>query len=448
MSIIIVIVISALGIVSGRVIFNKWVNHLTMYCIIWGMLVFLYQLKLFPYVDIIPMAWFYIISAFISFLLGVITILTINNSSIKGLNFNEKVNITLEIIKDNGKALKFSVIFFSILSLLIAIHSWMLLINLFGSIPAVFINAHEVYRLNVEGDIKGTIPYVAPIGYVAIFFAGIYTAYKGRFSFLSFFPFIGIIIKELATVGRAGMLLALMEFLFSFFLFRNILKRDLENRFKFSRSNAFIASSFLVILLIVSASFVRLSRGTGENYKGISKGLRELKDNPIISPSVYLYLSSDIGVLSQYLKVDRENTKFGQNTFLLVHGFLAKLGIGKKPPFFLKGYYIPIWTNTGTYIRELHADFGPPGVFLVPYLLGLLTTLFWFKFYKDQNLIAFVLLVYFYLIVGFSFLVMVTRLSHWVLSLIYIILYLPILGNLARYYQRKQLTSFVLIHKT
>ena len=35
-----------------------------------------------------------------------------------------------------------------------------------------------------------------------------------------------------------------------------------------------------------------------------------------------------------------------------------------------------MWTNTGTYLREIHADFGYVGLFTIPFLLGLLTTIF------------------------------------------------------------------------
>ncbi|MCB9247183.1 MAG: O-antigen polysaccharide polymerase Wzy [Ignavibacteriales bacterium] len=75
-----------------------------------------------------------------------------------------------------------------------------------------------------------------------------------------------------------------------------------------------------------------------------------------------------------------------------------------------------MWTNTGTYIRELHADFGTTGVLLVPYLLGLIITWLWFKFHENKSLFTLVFLVYLYIIIGFTFLMMVTRLNQWFLA--------------------------------
>ena len=90
-----------------------------------------------------------------------------------------------------------------------------------------------------------------------------------------------------------------------------------------------------------------------------------------------------------------------------------------------------MWTNTGTYIRELHADFGVIGVFLVPFLLGLLITWLWFKFYEEKSLVVFTFLVYLYVVVGFSFLVMSSRLNQWFMSQILIVLFIPILEKIA-----------------
>lgn len=431
MSLLLIAVISLSGIVVGKLIFKKWINHLTLYCVIMGGGTFFYELKLLPYYDLIPLAWFFLISSSLAFLLGILTVINAKSLFPKDQIFSKKENLLLPIFIDNGEALKYSVLLFSIIGMLVAIQRWVVLIQMFGSIPAVLLNAAVIYRLNVNGEIKDFIPILPSFVYVAVFLSGIYTAYKGRFSFLTFLPFIGIVLKELTYFGRGEILLSLMEFLFSFFLFRHLLSADASERFTFSKKNAFFATTILVVFLITSASFIRTTRGAYENYIGASKGLKQLKGNFFISPSIYLYLSSDVGVLSKYLDSNGENTKFAENSFFIVHVFLSRLGLIERPLDFQKGYHIPMWTNTGTYIRELHADFGILGVFLVPYLIGTLITWMWFKFYEEKSLIVFAFLVYFYLIIGFSFLVMVTRLNQWFMSLFIIVVYLPFLQKLA-----------------
>jgi len=227
------------------------------------------------------------------------------------------------------------------------------------------------------------------------------------------------------------MLFSTMEFVFTFILFRHLLSNDTTKRFKFSKTNALVATIILLALLITASSFVRVSRSARENYVGASKELRQQKDNFLFSPSVYLYISSDVGVLSKYLELEKEETNFGQNTFRLVYDVLSKLKLSEEPDFFQKGYFIPMWTNTGTYIREIHADFGIIGVLFFPYLLGLVITWLWFRFFEHKNIYTLLVLVYLFLIVGFSFLMMITRLNIWFFSQALILMYLPILEKLA-----------------
>ena len=406
-----------------------------------GGLIFLYELKLLAYPDLSTMTWFYIAATFVAFLFGIFTYISAKNLYHKETIFNRDKEVDLLIFKDKGKAVKYALLFTSLICVYNAIQNWMVLINMFGSIPSVFLHANTIYVLNSKGGgIKGMVPFIAFFGYVAIFFSGIYTAYKGKFTFLTFLPFLGIIVREIASLGRVGMLLALMEFLFTFFLFRHLLNKDVHQRFKFSKKNAAIAFSILLLLFVASASVVRLARGPSENFVGANQQLSKLKGNFIITPTIYLYLSSDVGVLSKYLAAKPENTMFGQNTFLTVYHILDKFDVVKRPSDLQKGYYIPMWTNTATYIRELHADFGIVGTLLIPYLLGLMITWLWYKFYIEKSLIVFAILVFLYLIIGFSFLVMITRTSYWSISLFLIIIIIPLVERISVNNYRRSLT--------
>jgi oligosaccharide repeat unit polymerase len=430
MSLFFIGIITFLGIVGGKKIFKCWFNHLTVYSLSMGMITFFYELKLLPYHDLIFLAWFFIIGSSVSFFLGILTVTSAR--SLRGEIYSRhQTIISLPIFADKGKALKYSVIFFSLIGLFVAAHRWFILIKMFGSIPAVFLNASLIYHLNVRGEIKEFIPYLPSFIYVGVFLSAIYTAYKGKFSFLSFFPLVCVVLKELTYFGRGEMLFSAMEFFITFFLMRNLLKQDSLQRFKFSRTNAFTATVILLVSLIIAASIIRISRGGKENYPGTSKVLNDLQGSMIVSPSVYLYLSSTVGVFSKYLELEKENAKIGQNSFRTVYEFLSRLKVVEEPPFFQKMYHVATWTNTGTYLRELHADYGIAGVFVFPYLLGMVITFLWFKFYEKKKITVLTVLVYLYIIVGFSFLVIVTRLNQWFFSQILIIAYIPILEKMA-----------------
>ena len=431
MSLLLIAITTFCGIILGKLLFKKWVNHLTIFSFILGGLIFFYELKLLPYVDIVPLAWFFILFTFISFLFGILTIISARNVESKSVNSPQKSDIFLTIFTDDGKVVKFAILFFTFIGFFVAIQRWIVLIHMFGSIPAVFINAGVVYRLNVNREIKDFIPILPNFVYVGIFLLGMYDAYKKKFSFMTLLPFISIVIKELTYFGRGEILFALMEFLFSFFLFRHLLNEDPEKRFNFSKKNAVIVSTILIVFLVASTSLVRISRGSYENFVGGNSQLKQLKGNFLISPSIYLYVSCDIGVFSKYIEHYSDNTKFGHNSFLFLYDFWARLTGEKRPAFYQRGYYIPMWANTGTMMRELHEDFGIAGIFLVPFLLGLITTWLWFKFYNENNLIVFAVLVYFYIIIGFSFLMMITRLNQWYFSLGLIIISIPILEKMA-----------------
>lgn len=433
MSLIVISVISFLGILLGKYLFKHWFNHLTLYCFIFGGSIFLYELKLLRYNDITLLTWFVVASSFLAFVMGILTIISARALNRENPIYHGKSTISINLFIDHGKTLKYAIFILSCISFYAAVEFWMVLIKQFGSIPAVLINAQVIYRLNVSGKLSGTTPYIYLLGYVAVFLAGIYTAYKGKFTFLAFFPLISLILRDIAGSGRAGMLFAVMEFAFTIFLFRNLLKNDKQKRFTFSKISAITVAVLLISLFIASASLVKVSRGVvkAENYSGASKELRQARDNLIFSPSLYLYLSSDVGVLNKYLSSRGETTGFGENTFMTFYLFLTKLKIIEKPNQFQKGYYIPMWTNTGTYLRELHADFGTPGVLLGPFLLGLLLTWLWFKFYEKHSLIFLSVLVYIYIIVGFSFFVMATRVIYWATSLVIIIILIPILERIA-----------------
>lgn len=434
MSLLLIAVIIILGIVLGKYLFKHWFNHLTLYCLIFGGSLFLYELKLLPYIDLTPYTWILMLSAFLSFFLGILTIITARHLYKESPISVEKSNISLKIFADDGATLKLTIFIFGIISLYSAVELWMIFIKQFGSIPAVLLNGEVIYRMNVGGKIKGNTPYLHLLGFVAIYLSGIYTAYKKKFTLLTFLPLVSIILREIAGAGRAGMLFALMQFILSFFLFKHLLSNDLKERFKFSKISALVGAMILLIIFVGGSTLVKATRVSdvaSTTYSAASKELRQTRGNLIISPSLYLYLSSDVGVFSKYLSSEGERTPFGQNTFMTFYNFLGKLNIVQKPHEFQRGYFVPMWTNTGTYLRELHADFGPVGVFLGPYLLGLLITWLWFKFLEKKSLITFVFLVNLNIIVAFSFFVMATRVLYWFTSLVLIIILIPVLERVA-----------------
>jgi oligosaccharide repeat unit polymerase len=441
MSLILIAIILITGLFLGKFLFKTWSNHLTVYCFIFFGSIFLYELKLLPYTELSQLTWYIIAGSFLSFLMGIFTIICARNLFNSYPCQIEKSVLSFKIFADGGRTLRYTIFILSFISFFSAIEYWMILINQFGSIPGVLLNGEIIYKMNVSGKITGNTPYLHLFGFVAVFFSGIYTAYKRKFTILTFLPLISVIVREIAGSGRAGMLLALTIFAFSFFNFKYLLSTDVNNRFRFSKLSAVIGSVILIFLFIGGSSLVKVTRvsdASSSTYAGATRELRQTGGNFLISPSLYLYLSSDVGVLSKYLSSDGEDTGFGQNTFLTLYNFLSKLDLVQEPTIYQRGYFIPMWTNTGTYLRELHADFGVTGILLGPFLLGLIITWLWFKFYEKKSLIVFTVLVSLNIIVGFSFFVMATRILYWGTTLILILLFIPILERIAVFAQNQK----------
>ena len=421
---IILIVTFLFSLALSKILFRRWFNHLSVYSLIWFILLFLYELKLLRYYDLSTETWFVIALSYIAFHLGVLFYFSVNK-------INKSTEVPVPELSSNpffykqGKLLIIVIIITGLVGLVGALQQWVLLIHRFGSIQKVILSANSVYKMRVEGEIQG-IAYLPAFAFVSLFFSALYSAFKRKITLISVLPFSAIILKDLANIARALMLFGLIEFTVVFIITVYVLNTEKSplNRTKKSYWFRFI---IIVVVFVICASFVRAIKGSVEHYKAASSSIRSLNLFDVITPSIYLYLSSDVGVLNQYLEHDNERTGFGENTFMPIYNILAKFDVVSEPNTYQKGYYIPMWTNTGTYIRELHADFGVLGVIFGPFLLSFLATLFWFKFFYSKNIIDLITYTFISIIIFFSFLVMITRLGNWVIAFtLTIIFYLTI----------------------
>jgi len=408
-------------------LFGRSFNHLNIYAIVWGVVVILYEVRLLKYIDISAFTWLIILYAFVAYVLGTVTIF------LARFNYKPKI-IRFEslppLLLNDGKYLYSLILIFTFVGLFSALQHWSLLIHKFGSIQSIFIQADAVYRLNVENKMPGVIPYIHIASYLAVFFSGVYTAYKNRITFVAILSLAAVILKDLAIFGRSGILVGFLLFLTSFMLFKYYIENSAwKHKIKTSSRNTVIAGIVIAILFLAGISTVKSFRGKSDSFKATSQSFKQYNDNFLISPSVYLYASSHIGVLNKYFEEDNESASVGENSLMPIYNFLSRYDIVKHPNFFQKGYLIPMWTNTGTYLREVHADYGDVGLLLFPYLLGMLCTYFWFRFYETGKMISFLILVYLYLIVGLSFFVIITRTATWFLSFASLLIAIPIIEH-------------------
>jgi oligosaccharide repeat unit polymerase len=230
---------------------------------------------------------------------------------------------------------------------------------------------------------------------------------------------------------RSGILFGLLEYLTSYLLYRHLITSG-ANKIRFSRQRykAMITVVVVLLVMIAGASAVKLIRNPTDEFQGTSNTINQFKGGILISPSIYFYAASQIGVLNQYLESDKEHLPFGNSTFFAIYTGFSKFDLTEKPNDQHEGYMIPYWSNTATYLRDLHSDFGYSGVFIFPFLLGLFTTYFWVKFYQNKNMINHVILVHLYLIIGISFFILVTRFPAWFYGFGLFLILIPLIEKL------------------
>ncbi len=429
MSILITFIFSILFIVISKKLFERWINPLSVYTLIWGTMIISYEMKLMPYIPLSNQAWLVIISAYIFFLLGIITVFQserVFQSNDRKLELNYK---KLFLFYDDGKRLNILIWVLALLGLFAAIHHWMLLFQEYGSLPEIFIHSVRVYRDRLEGKAQG-IPYIWLASYIAVFLGGLYSAHRGRLNLATFVAFLGLILKEMARFTRSGILLGLLEFMLIFILYRYMVSGS-KIKQKFSKKHIIATVIVIFVLLIGSASFIKVSRNTIDSFQGTSSSLSQFEGGAFISPSIYLYISSHIGVLSRYLDFGEETKYFAQNILHPFYNFLALAGMTEKLGDQAPGYYIPYWTNSGSYLRDIHRDLGFLGIIFFPYLLGLFCTYLWQKVMREGNLYALTILTYLMIIVSMSFFALTMKSPTWTLNLFVILVILKIFEKLS-----------------
>ncbi|MBV6512691.1 MAG: oligosaccharide repeat unit polymerase [Ignavibacteriales bacterium] len=414
------LLVSFLAIVVSRAVLGKWFNHISFYFALWAGMVSFYEMKLMAYFDLSDRFWLVVFAGSLSFLFGSLLYPAIKKAFESRSSVSAGSDPLYKIFFENDKLLNRLIFLCSFIGIVSAVHHWFVLIDMFGSLTKVLINYNVIYRLRVENKIEGLIPYAFVMAFAGVFFAGIKVAKEGKVGLLSLSPFIGVILRELANVGRAGILFAFMMFISVIFLSRYSIQANSSQGSKsFFNKSSILPLLIIIGLVIGSAGLVRTFRGTFESYKAASSSLNKTAGGFFITPSLYLYISSHAGVLSKYLDKDFEK-EFppGETTFFSVYNILSKFDLVKAPEMYDKGFFIPMWSNTSTVYRYLHQDFGLFGLFIPPFLTGLLASFFWMRFYERGKITDLLLLSYIYIGIGMSFMILVTKVSIWLISLV------------------------------
>lgn len=443
MSILLVLFISVVTFILSKYIFKKWFNHLLLYTLAWTMFLVLYELKFIRYIPISNEAFFIFFVTHIGVISGALTVYFARNVFIKNKTENNNSKFQSVLFDNDFKVLKILIVITSIIGLYSAYQNWTYLLEKFGNITTIIIRAHTIYKLRVAGEIDGGTPYLSIFPYAGIVLSGIYTAAKSRISFYSILPLVAIIISDVASIGRGGIFVGFSMLVTSFFLFRHVISENYNLKIAFNRKALVIGNLIVIIIFLSSLTLVSELRGKFQDYKGKSRSFNKFDDIPFFSAAEYFYFSSNVGVFSKYFELQVENPMIGENTFLPVYNLISKFGIIEHPNFYPRGYSIPSWSNAATYLKDIHADFGNIGLFLIPYLLSFICTFFWFRLYNNGDFISIVCLTYLYVVVSLSVFNMQTRSAFFLLSFLLLLL---INSIVEKYYHKLNLSRNYIVN--
>jgi len=394
----------------GLRVYGRWINHITIYGIVWGTQIVLFQLRLIKYYDFSPETTFLIFGAWAVFVVSSLTFKTFYSGNVpatrerthEGVGFLTPVLVTFTLVGAIG-----------------TYQHWLVLIRLFGSIKNVIISGNVLYTLRTrESGIPGMWPYVDSFGLAADFLGGYFAAARGRPILLAMIPIVVQIANAISGFGRSGLVIGLILWGTAYFVPQaNKRTRDWK-----SLRKRFLLVTSVLLISALGMELIREYRGTNESFAGETGSLSKAKGVAFIAPSVYLYLSSDVAVLNKFLDYEfsgeTENTPVGANTFAPFFRLFSKYGISDYVREYQKFYNVPVGTNTGTYLRELYADWGIGGTMLAVYVIGALCSVAATVYDRRRTLSSLVILSHLYAFVFFTFMVMLSRATYWLISLV------------------------------
>jgi oligosaccharide repeat unit polymerase len=406
MTIFITICIGCAGILLGRFVFHKWFNHISLYTSIWAGTLILFELRLINYYPLEPETWIVIVTCWLIFLLGSMTVAVARSSTKKDHALGERI-INPSDKEKKIKKLKHVLWLLNIATLAAALYNLYLVSEIFGSLSNAFVFGNLLYSYRVSEGLPGSIPYISSLVFTAALLAGSYTAQTGKITFASVLPLIIIIIIDFTYMGRADILVVTILFASAYFLTHKE-KNTYSKKLHLRKLGMLI---IIVAIVLAGAEFIRSTRQAKETFRGSTTTLKKLSEARVFTPSIYLYLTADYGVLNRYLQRGGENTPIGGHTFLTLYRIFERLGLEVRAETYQSWYKTPLHLNTGTYLRELHGDFGVAGLLFGPYLIGILSSVFWYRLKERGGYINLAIAGFLYTIIGMSFFVMITRLS-------------------------------------
>ena len=399
-----VAMLSAASAVAGRLLFRRWFNPLSIYALVWFLCLGFYELRLIEQYSVSTLAWTYILLVWFSLFGGAAFACFLAKRPSSPV-----VHLPVDL-----HSLRRSIIVLTALGgLAVAAQVRMVVTNFGGFFTAILTNAGDLYRGRLSGELSG-IPYIGALLYAACTLAGVYTARKGKLTLVAVCPLTLLALNNVISMARAGVVMTAFLFLPAF------LHTPKQIRLSVPRWQQVVALVAGIAILVGGFVLVSSVRGLGVQFPGITPAMDEITEYIPVFPSIYSNFAAPPVALSLYLSSPAENhdAMIGQFTFAPVLRALSRLGFHVPDVRLEEDYYTPISTNTCTWVKNIHSDFGLVGLFIFPFLMGSIITVLALRIERQPRLVDIVLLAHAYPIIVFSFVVNLMAQGDWYVSIV------------------------------
>jgi oligosaccharide repeat unit polymerase len=233
----------------------------------------------------------------------------------------------------------------------------------------------------VRGDINifSYYGYFSVLSYPAVILSGIYASRYGFIKLLSWVSFIPVLLFEFIFMSRANILWAL----FLYFSVSSIIYYLNGKKF-FTKKNIFkYVLTFVILLLLINV--VYFFRGGGEIQLYYKKYLRYEEPENIflrILYSGYPYITAPLPALDILIERTDSPLLMGGKTFRPLIIFAESKYKSHYYPF----VRVPIPANIYTYLGDVYMDFGLAGFVVIPFLFGVVSSIFYSKSFTTPTI--------------------------------------------------------------
>ncbi len=398
-------------VVSGRYVFGQWFNHLSLYCAMWGVGLLLFELRLISYYPLENETWAVLFAGSFSFVVGAFTVWAYEKAVSTYREEPAKLWVRADLDRgDLQRALIRVLWILNAVTFAAVVQHWYVTAKLVGGIPQVLLFGNLLYSYRIEYGMPGGVPYLKSLALLGSLFGGVVTATTGRLKFAAVAPLVIIFLGELVAQGRSLLIQSGIFFMAGYLITRpHVVHRTTSDSIG-TRVRRFALLGLVIAVMMFATELIRSNRGgMVSDFTGTTTTLQKYNRTWILSPSLYLYLTANYGVLNQYLKWNHEDTPWGGNSWGPVYHILEKLGSNTKVQNYGTFYPTPAIANTGTYLLDLYEDYGIGGILIYPYLLSLLTSIVWFRLQRRFRFALLVVLACLLAIVVMSLFMMILR---------------------------------------